>query len=161
MSQPTTQTRTQTRLIIPALDPLYDFLAPAAVPMIRVFAGLMLMPHGAQKLFGWFGGGGLTGTAQYFGGTLGLEPGMFFALLAGLTEFVGGLFLAVGFLTRPAAAAVTILMVFAIVLVHLGNGFFNQNGGYEYPLLWGIVALAFVFRGGGALSLDRSIGREF
>ncbi|MGF1610413.1 MAG: DoxX family protein [Kiloniellales bacterium] len=155
------QYTTQTRLIIPALDPLYSFLSPAAVPMIRVFAGLILMPHGAQKLFGWFGGGGLEGTAQFFGNVLGLEPGMLFAVLVGATEFFGGLFLALGFLTRIAAAGATVVMLFAIVLVHLGNGFFNQNGGYEYPLLWGIVTLAFVFRGGGAWSLDRRIGREF
>ena len=151
----------QPRLIIPALSPLYDFLSPVAVPMIRVFAGLMLMPHGAQKLFGWFGGGGLEGTAQFFGGTLGLQPAMLFAVLVGATEFFGGLLLAVGLLTRVAAAGITILMLVAIVTVHLGNGFFNQNGGYEYPLLWGIVALAFVFQGGGARSLDRRIGWEF
>lgn len=155
------QTMTQPRLIIPALAPLYDGLSGLAVPMIRFFAGIMLMPHGAQKLFGWFGGGGLEGTAQFFGGALGLQPAMFFAVLVGATEFFGGLFLALGFLTRPVAAAITILMIVAIVTVHLGNGFFNQNGGYEYALLWGIVALAFLFQGGGALSLDRRIGREF
>ena len=148
------------RRIIPALSPLYDALSPASVPMIRVFAGLMLMPHGAQKLFGWFGGGGLEGTAQYFAGLLG-EPGMFFAVLAGATEFFGGLLLAVGLLTRIAAAGTVILMLVAIFTVHLGNGYFNFNGGYEYPLLWGIVALAFLIRGGGAWSLDRRIGWEF
>lgn len=149
------------RRIIPALDPLYDLLAPIAVPMIRVFAGLMLMPHGAQKLFGWFGGGGLDGTAQYFGGTVGLQPALFFAVLVGSTEFFGGLCLALGFLTRIAAAGITILMIVAIATVHIGNGFFITQGGYEYALLWGIVALAFLFQGGGARSLDRRIGWEF
>ncbi len=119
------------------------------------------MPHGAQKLFGWFGGGGLEGTAGFFAGKLGLEPGMFFAVLVGGTEFFGGLFLAIGFLTRIAAAGVVIEMTVAILLVHLSNGFFWGNSGIEYPLLWGLLALAFVYRGGGEMSVDRKLGWEF
>ena len=152
---------TQTRLIIPALAPLYGALSRLSYPMIRFFAGLFLVPHGAQKLFGWFGGGGLNATAEGFATRLGLEPGMFFAVLVGGTEFFGGLLLAVGFLTRPAAVAATILLAVAAFMVHLPNGFFNTNGGYEYPLLWGIITLAIAFRGGGELSVDRAIGREF
>ncbi len=86
---------------------------------------------------------------------------MFFAVLVGATEFFGGLFLALGFLTRPAAVAITILMAVAVLNIHLANGFFWTGGGYEYPLLWGLVSLALAFRGGGELSIDRSIGREF
>lgn len=150
-----------TRLIVPALGPIYDRLRPYAVPLIRVATGLFLMPHGAQKLFGWFGGGGLEGTAGFFAGKLGLEPGMFFAVLVGGTEFFGGLCLAIGFLTRIAAAGVVIQMTVAILLVHLSNGFFWGNSGIEYPLLWGLLALAFVYRGGGEMSVDRKLGWEF
>jgi putative oxidoreductase len=151
----------QTRLIIPALAPLYGALSRLSYPMIRFFAGLFLVPHGAQKLFGWFGGGGLDATAEGFATHLGLEPGMFFAVLVGATEFFGGLMLAVGFLTRPVAVAVTILLAVAAFKVHLPNGFFVRDGGYEFALLWSLVALALAFRGGGELSVDRAIGREF
>jgi len=149
-----------TRLIIPALAPLYDGLRPLAMPLIRFAAGLFLMPHGAQKLFGWFGGSGIDGTAAFFSGKLGLDPGMFFAVLVGGTEFFGGLCLAIGFLTRPAAAGVIILMAVAVLKVHLPNGYFWTSAGFEYPLLWGLIALAFLFHGGGACSVDRRIGRE-
>ncbi len=127
--------------------------------MIRFFTGLFLMPHGAQKLLGWFRGN-IEGTAGFFA-KIGLEPALPFAYLVGATEFFGGLFLAIGFLTRPAAAAIAILMAVAAFKVHLANGFFWSNGGYEYPLLWGLIALALALRGGGALSLDKAIGREF
>jgi putative oxidoreductase len=152
---------TQARPIIPALAPVHRGLVGLSYPMIRIVTGLFLMPHGAQKLFGWFGGGGLQATADGFASGLGLEPGLFFAALVGATEFFGGLLLAIGFLTRPAAVAVTILLAVAVLKVHLPNGFFNTNGGFEYPLLWGLIALALAFRGGGELSVDRAIGREF
>ena len=150
-----------TKPIIPALQPLYEKLAPLGAPLIRASAGLMLMPHGAQKLFGWFGGYGLDGAAGYFAGNLGLEPGIFWAALVASTEFFGGLFLAIGFLTRPAAAAIAVVMAVAVFAVHLPNGFFWGQGGLEYPLFWGLVALGFVLRGGGELSVDARIGREF
>lgn len=126
--------------------------------IIRLAAGLILVPHGAQKLFGLFGGGGLDGTAQYFEANLGLAPGLLFAALAGATEFFGGLFLALGFLTRLSALAVSVLMAYAAFAVHFGSGFFWTAGGLEYPLLWGLVALGFVIRGGGAYSVDEAIG---
>lgn len=148
-------------LIFPALAPLYDRLMPVSYPIIRVVTGLFLMPHGAQKLFGWFGGGGLSGTAGFFGQNLGLEPGMFWAVVVGGTEFFGGLSLAVGFLTRPWALAVAAQMAVAALLVHWGNGFFWTSGGYEYPVLWGVIAVAIALRGGGRFSVDRAIGREF
>ena len=150
-----------TRLIVPALQPLYGSLSGLSYPMIRFFTGLILMPHGAQKLFGWFGGYGLEGTAGFFEQNLGLGPGIFWATLVGATEFFGGLFLAIGFLTRPAAVGIAILMAYAAFMVHLPSGFFWNKGGYEYPLLWGLIALALAFRGGGEMSLDRKIGREF
>ena len=147
--------------IIPAFAPLYRNLSRFAEPMMRATVGLFLMPHGAQKLFGWFGGYGLEGTAGFFAGNLGLEPGLFWAGLVGGVEFFGGLFLAVGFLTRPVAAAIAVLMAVAVFRVHLGNGFFWNDGGFEYPLMWGLLALGFVLRGGGATSIDGRIGREF
>jgi putative oxidoreductase len=156
-----TNDRTRTRLIVPALGPLYANLSRWSYPLVRAATGLILMPHGAQKLFGWFGGHGLEGTGGFFAQNLGLEPGVAWAALVGGTEFFGGLFLALGFLTRPAALGVTILMTVAILTVHLPNGFFAGQGGYEYPLLWGLVALAIAFKGGAEMSLDRAIGREF
>ncbi|MDH3473350.1 MAG: DoxX family protein [Rhodospirillales bacterium] len=147
------------RPIIPALAPLYRGLSGLSYPMIRFFTGLILMPHGAQKLFGWFGGN-IQGTAGFFA-EMGLEPALPLAYLVGGIEFFGGLFLAIGFLTRPAAAAIAVVMAVAMFKVHLGNGFFWGGGGYEYPMLWGLIALALAFRGGGELSLDKAIGREF
>jgi putative oxidoreductase len=144
--------------IIPALAPITEALSPYAEPMVRVAAGLLLVPHGAQKLFGWFGGHGIVGTGEFFASKLGLPASV--AVLAGLIEFTGGLLLAVGLATRAAAALLAGLMAVAIVHVHLPKGFFWTEGGYEYPLLWGIVALAFVIRGGGRFSLDALIGRE-
>lgn len=147
--------------IVPAFAPLYQGLTRFSEPLMRATVGLLLMPHGAQKLFGWFGGYGLEGTAGFFAGNLGLEPGIFWAVLVGSVEFFGGLFLAIGFLTRPVAAAIAILMTVALFQVHLGNGFFWTDGGYEYPLMWGLLALGFVLRGSGAYSIDARIGREF
>ena len=129
--------------------------------LVRVASGLIIVPHGAQTLFGWFGGGGLGGTAQVFEQNLGLSPGLLFAGLAGATEFIGGLFLALGLLTRLSAAAVVAVMAYAAFVVHWGNGCFWTAGGYEFPLLWGLVALALVIRGGGPLSLDRVLGWKF
>lgn len=149
------------RRLIPVMGAVYDGLTPLVYPLVRVTAGLLLIPHGAQKLFGMFGGKGLAGTAQGFEQGLGLEPGLLFAVLAGVTEFFGGLLLVLGLLTRPAAAAVFCVMAYAVFVVHMPNGFFWSNGGYEYPLMWGLLAIAILIRGGGPLSLDRAIGREF
>ena len=144
--------------LIPSVAALERALSPFAEPMVRVAAGLMLLPHGAQKLFGWFGGYGVDATGQFFAAKLGLPAS--FALLAGLIEVFGGLALAAGFLTRVAAALVLALMAVAIIWVHWSVGYFWMTGGLEYPLMWGLVALAFVFRGGGRYSLDALIGRE-
>jgi putative oxidoreductase len=143
---------------IPALAPITKALSPLAEPLVRVTAGLLLVPHGAQKLFGWFGGYGIEATGQFFSSKLGLPASL--ALVAGVVEFVGGLLLAFGLATRVVAALVVGLMAVAVVHVHLGNGFFWTDGGFEYPLFWGIVALAFVLRGGGRYSLDALIGKE-
>jgi putative oxidoreductase len=143
---------------IPALAPITNALSPLAEPLIRATAGLLLVPHGAQKLFGWFGGYGIEATGQFFSSKLGLPASL--ALLAGLIEFVGGLMLAAGLGTRVVAALVAGMMAVAVLRVHLGAGFFWTDGGFEYPLFWGIVALAFAIRGGGRYSLDALIGYE-
>ena len=151
-------TESSDKSIVPAVGWIESALSPFAEPVLRIAAGLMLMPHGAQKLFGWFGGYGVDGTGQYFAAQLHLPASL--ALLAGMIEFFGGLSLAAGFATRAAAALVAGMMAVAIVCVHLPNGFFWTSGGFEYPLLWGIVALYFVVRGGGRYSVDAAIGRE-
>ena len=145
--------------IIPALHGLANLFSPLAEPLVRVTAGLLLVPHGAQKLFGLFGGYGLEATGQFFASKLGLPAS--FALLAGLIECVGGLMLALGLATRAVAALVFGVMAVAVVFVHLPNGLFWTNGGYEYPLFWAVIALSYAIRGGGAYSLDRLIGYEF
>jgi len=152
--------QSQPRLIVPGLAGLYDAGSCIAWPLVRVVCGLFLMPHGAQKLFGWFGGYGLNATGEFFA-KLGLQPGYTMALLAGLVELVGGGLLVLGLFTRPAALGVVIMMAVVVFAVHLPLGFFWQDGGFEYPLMWGLIALAIFFRGGGRLSLDYLIGREF
>lgn len=147
------------RPIIPVLARLHEALAPFAWPLVRATIGLTLVPHGAQKLFGWFGGGGIAGTAQGFEG-MGFQPGVFWAVVAGLVEFAGGLMLAAGFLTRLVAAIVFVFLMVTVITVHWPAGFFWTNGGFEYPLLWALVALAFVFAGGGRWSVDAALGRE-
>jgi len=144
--------------VLPFLAPVYAALSPLTDPLLRVAAGLFLAPHGAQKLFGWFGGYGLSATDQFFQTKLGLPAGI--ALVAGLIEFFGGLALAFGLFTRPAAALATGLLLVAAIQVHLGAGFFWTSGGFEYPLLWGIVTLAYAIRGGGRYSIDALIGKE-
>jgi putative oxidoreductase len=125
--------------------------------ILRLVVGLGLAAHGAQKLFGWFGGYGIAGTGQFLE-QLGFRPGRLHAAQAGIAETVGGLFLAAGFLTPAAAAAVVAVMLVAAVSVHVKKGFFVSNGGYEYTLVLGAAALALAFTGPGALSLDQALG---
>jgi putative oxidoreductase len=121
--------------------------------LIRLVFGLALAAHGAQKLFGSFGGYGIAGTGGFFD-SLGFRPGKLFAVVAGLGELGGGLAFAAGLATPLAAAVVLSTMLVAIAGVHLPKGFFGQNGGYEMPLLIATVAIALGFSGPGALSLD-------
>ncbi len=121
--------------------------------VLRVPVGLTLMAHGAQKLFGWFGGYGLEGTGQWMA-SIGLEPGYLMALLAGSAEFFGGLALVAGLLTRPAALVTAFTMLIAIFSVHIGNGLFMANNGYEYALTLLAVTLTLAIQGGGRFSAD-------
>jgi putative oxidoreductase len=135
-------------------------LAALAFPLVRITAGALLIPHGAQKLFGWFGGYGLQATGQFFGEKLGMNPGLLFAFLAGFVEFFGGLALVFGLLTRTAAVGVAILMSVALT-VHWSKGFFWTGGGIEYPLMWGLLAVAIALNGSGKLSLDSKLGLRY
>jgi len=125
--------------------------------LLRLVIGLTLAAHGAQKLFGWFGGGGLEPAGQALA-TLGFQPGRRHALMAGLVEAGGGLALALGFLTPIGAALAFSVMLIATVSVHIKHGFFNTSGGYEYNLVLGVAGLTVAFTGPGELSLDAALG---
>ena len=131
--------------------------AGAGALALRVPVGIILAAHGAQKLFGWFGGYGLEATGQWMA-SIGFTPGLLMAFLAGSAEFFGGLALILGVFTRPAAIAAAFTMAVAMT-VHLGNGLFVSNNGYEFALslLAATVALAFI--GGGSLAVDQRINR--
>jgi putative oxidoreductase len=128
-----------------------------ALLVLRVIVGGTLAGHGTQKLFGWFGGSGLRGTAGGFE-KLGYRPGLPMAFLAGLGESGGGALLALGLLTPLAAAAGIGVMLNAIVSVHLPKGFWNIKGGFEFPLTIATVFAAIGFSGPGRFSVDRSLG---
>ena len=121
---------------------------------LRIPAGIIFAAHGAQKLFGWFGGYGLEGTGKWMA-SIGLEPGYLMALLGGGAEFFGGLALLVGLLVRPAAAALAFAMLVAIFSVHVGNGLFMKDNGYEFGLALLAVSVSLAISGAGRLSLDR------
>jgi putative oxidoreductase len=123
---------------------------------VRIGAGIIFAAHGAQKLFGWFGGYGLEGTGAWMA-SIGLEPGVLMATMAGSAEFFGGLLLILGLLVRPAAAVLAVTMVVAIVTVHLKNGLFMSNSGYEFGLALLAISIGLVFRGAGSFSADRAL----
>jgi putative oxidoreductase len=125
--------------------------------LIHAVIGALLAGHGAQKLFGLFGGYGLEGTGGYMEG-FGLRPGKPFAALAGTAELVGGLLLAAGLLTPLAAALIAATMLVAARTDHAGKGLWIFNGGAEYVLTVSAVALGLAFNGAGAWSLDAVIG---
>ena len=125
--------------------------------ILRLVAGLTLAAHGAQKLFGWFGGYGLAGTGGFLE-QLGFVPGKRNALFAGLAEGVGGVLLALGFATPLAAALIIAVMTVASVSVHLKHGFFNHNQGYEYTMMLAVIALSIAITGPGPISLDALLG---
>lgn len=155
----TTESGTKPALFVPAMAGFYEKVSDLAYPLMRFVTGLFLVPHGGQKLFGWWGGD-INGTAGFFS-NIGLEPALPLAYLVGFVEFFGGICIAIGLFTRIFAAGVVIQMAVAVLAVHLPNGFFWTKSGYEYPLLWGLLALAIFLRGGSELSVDRTIGKEF
>jgi putative oxidoreductase len=129
----------------------------AALLIVRLVIGLGLAVHGAQKLFGWFGGYGIAGTGGFFEG-IGFKPGKFFAAAAGAGEVGGGLLVALGFLGALGPAAVLGVMLVAILTVHVKNGFLSTNNGWEMPALYVAGAFALPFTGFGAYSLDHAFG---
>lgn len=128
-------------------------LAPLA---LRIPLAIIFIAHGGQKLFGLFGGYGLEGTGQWMA-SIGLTPGYLMALMAGSAEFFGGLALLVGLLVRPAAVALSFAMLVAIFSVHIGNGLFMSNNGYEFALALMAGAVSLAFSGAGSFSLDRAV----
>jgi putative oxidoreductase len=130
-----------------------------AVLILRLFLGFAFMMHGSQKLLGAFGGGGVSGVASMLG-KFGIEPSHLWAWVVSITEFVGGVCLFFGFLTRFWAAGLVIEMAVAVVKVNLVNGFFAVKNGAELPLTFGVIALAIVLTGPGSMSMDRAIGIE-
>jgi putative oxidoreductase len=119
----------------------------------RVIVGLLFMGHGLQKLFGWFGGHGLAGTASFFD-QLGIRPATFWAVVAGLAETLGGLALLLGFATPVAAALLTAVMLTAIAFVHAPRGVWSAQGGFEYPLVLIATNLLYGLAGPGQDALD-------
>ena len=132
-----------------------------AIMVVRLGLGIVFFPHGMQKLFGWFGGPGFSGTMGMF--TNNLHIPALFAFLAIMAEGLGSLGLITGFLTRIAAFGVAVNMVVAVYMLHWQNGFFmnwfgNQKGeGFEYHLLVIAMAIALIIKGGGAVSVDKAI----
>lgn len=123
---------------------------------LRLPIGIIFVAHGAQKLFGLFGGYGLEGTGQWMD-SIGLHPGTLMALLAGGAEFFGGLALLAGFLVRPAAAMQAFAMLVAIFSVHISKGLFMANNGYEYALALLAVTVTLIVSGAGRLSVDANL----
>ena len=142
------------RLLIPALGAVYRALAPLTEPLIRLVAGGSLAIHGYPILFG-----NIAASARFLE-SVGFSHGVFWVYVVGLVEFVCGLCLALGLLTRLVAVPIIVFLIVAIVSYHWQFGFAWQNRGYEYPLFWAVVVAHFLVRGGGAWSIDALIGRE-
>jgi putative oxidoreductase len=126
------------------------------VLLVRVVLGLLMAAHGAQKLFGWFGGYGLAGTGGFFE-SLGFRPGRFFAAAAGTAEVSGGLLVAAGLLGPLGPALIVSTMIVAMATVHWGHGVFATTNGVEVPLLYAVSAVALALTGYGAYSLDAAL----
>lgn len=142
----------QSRLVVPMLGRVYRALAPFTELLIRVMAGLSLVAHGYPKFFA------LPANADFFA-EAGFSPGWLWAILTALTETIGGLLLAVGFLTRLACIPILLFLLTA-VYYHSQFGFYWNARGFEYPLFWSIVVFHFLIHGGGRWSIDRRLSRE-
>src|SRR5689334_5869231 len=130
-----------------------DIMLNGGLALARLVFGLLMAAHGAQKLFGWFGGYGLNAVSGYFE-SLGFRPGRFFAVAAGAAELGGGLLTAAGFLGPIGPALIVVVMIVAAATVHRGHGVFAATNGFEVPLLYGTFAAAIALAGPGAYSLD-------
>lgn len=128
-----------------------------ALAIPRVVIGLILVAHGLQKLIGWFGGHGIAGTAGFLA-ELGFKPARFWAWGLAVAETFGGLLMALGLFSPVGPALVAAAMVTALLVVHRPNGFWNANGGVEWPLTLIAVALSSAITGPGAYSFDAALG---
>jgi putative oxidoreductase len=131
----------------------------SALLILRLVLGVAMAAHGSQKLFGWFGGPGLEGFGSFLE-TIGFRPGIRFALVAGMLEFLSGLLVALGLAGPVGPALMMSVMVVAAVTVHLGHGFFVSTNGVELPTLYLAGAVALAFTGSGQFSLDHVLGME-
>jgi putative oxidoreductase len=138
-------------------DAIDSQLLDLGLLLIRVIFGLVFAAHGAQKLFGWFGGFGIAGTGGWME-SMGFRPGKTFATAAGFGEFVGGLLFALGFLGAVGPALMLSVMLVASVTVHRKNGLFATNNGIELPLLYATGAIGVALIGPGRYSLDAMLG---
>jgi putative oxidoreductase len=145
------------RLIFPQLAGLYRGLSPISYPFMRFCTGMVLVPHGVVKLFF----GGAAGTAKAALSGLGPDLSLAVAYAVGCVELFGALMLAIGFLTRLAALTIIAEMTVIIFVILWPNGYFWTKQGYEYALLWDLLCLAILVRGGGRYSIDRLLPREF
>jgi len=125
----------------------------------RLIFGMLMAAHGAQKLFGWFGGYGLAGTAGFFE-QLGFRPGRVFVVTASLSEMLGGILIALGLFGPVGPALLLSVMIVAVVSVHWGHGLFAGTNGIEVPLLYAAGAVALALTGYGPFSLDTVLGIE-
>jgi putative oxidoreductase len=142
---------------MPSTDAIDYQLYNLGLFVVRVGFGLIFAAHGAQKLFGWFGGYGIAGTGGWLEG-VGFRPGRMFATALALSEFTGGLLLALGFLGPVGPALIVAVMTVAIVTVHMRNGFFVGKNGIEHPLMFFVAAIAIALIGPGRYSLDYQLG---
>lgn len=138
---------------------LFGTRAGIGLTLLRITTGLTFMAHGSQKLFGWFNGPGIAGMAQWFD-SLGLEPSHILVILSGCAEFFGGLALVIGLLVRPAALVLIITMAVAIFTVHIHNGFFITNNGFEYAFTLIMICVALIISGAGKYSADQAIAQR-
>ena len=129
----------------------------AGLLIVRLVFGSLMAAHGAQKLFGWFGGYGLAAVSGYFE-SMGFRPGRLFAATAGASEVIGGLLIAGGFFGPIGPALVLAVMIVAIFAVHIQHGVFAMTNGIEVPLLYAAAVVALAFTGYGGYSLDSALG---
>ena len=142
----------------PSIKSLLSTRAGYGLTVLRIIVGVIFIAHGSQKLFGAFGGYGLEGTGQWME-SIGLTPGYLMALLSGSAEFFGGVAVLIGLLARPAAVVLIGLLLVAIFSVHIGNGLFMSNNGYEFALALLGGSIAILIEGAGRLSVDRVIAK--
>lgn len=147
-------------LFIPALGGLYEKVGPFALPFLRITIGIIFFLHGFEKFQGFLADGNLDRFAGYVA-SKGFEPGLIWGWLAVLAELVGGLMLALGLFTRFAAILLTAMMVIIVIWFKGHGAFLGHNGGFEYELVYALLAFVFLIRGGGNLALDSKLKKTF